>query len=298
MALLLHDLKIQRVSYSSPWPFLEKKGLLLSWLDDKGKRYFSDVCPLDGYSKETIFDVEHQIKQLLENQILEEDLYPSLHFALMHPLSQLECLKPQSYQALVHKKTLDQDLKRLHKFSCVKIKITDFEPKELTFLINTLSKTHKIRLDAQRKPIDPKVLTYLLDHEDFYEYVEEPSLVQNLAKLLKIALDETLYLEKTIPEGLNPVALVYKPTLVGGIKRLQKIAKNIPVVLSSCYETSLGILRIMKLSQSHFLGPHDPIGLDTCPLHDGIDLIDKNPPYIDPKNSYNLQDILKDLVTC
>ena len=115
---------------------------------------------------------------------------------------------------------MDSDKKKIPLFKTLKIKLNAFTDEEIIELLTTLSRTHTVRLDAQREPLSSILMDFLLSHEELYEYIEEPKLTSHKANELKIALDETLYIEKQIPQLPNLQALVYKPTLCGGLQEI------------------------------------------------------------------------------
>lgn len=280
MDLFLYDLKIRFFNFQSPAPFFKKQGLYLEWTNEQGTQFISDVCLLPGFSQETYSDVLAQIDLLQKKQIDPLKLVPSLHFALNHPLEKGTRAIPQKYQGLIQKKSLNEDLNKIPLFDTLKIKTKDFAAKELINFLLKLYKTHKIRLDANRGPLDPVLVEFLKEHQYVYEYIEEPIFDQKNIDFLKIALDETIYLNQSFPNFLNIKAIIYKPTLCGGISRINQYLNNYPVIISSCYESTIGIKRIIQLHQHLFNDPLMAIGIDTIPIQDPFKLLDKKPPYV------------------
>lgn len=280
MDLFLYDLKIRFFHFQSPPPFFKKQGLYLEWKNEFGTELISDVCLLGGFNQETYTDVLAQIDLLQKKQIDPSELLPSLHFALNHPLEKGAKIAPQKYQGLIHKNTLIKDPHKIPLFDTLKIKIKDFSTKELIDLMLELSKTHKIRLDANRYHLDQTLIEFLKEYEHIYEYIEEPIFHQKDIDCLKIALDETIYLNEPFPNFLNIKAIIYKPTLCGGISRIKQHLNQYPVIMSSCYESTIGIKRIIQLHQQLFNAPLMAIGIDTIPIEDPFKLLDKKPPYV------------------
>jgi len=107
-----------------------------------------------------------------------------------------------------------------------------------------------------------------------FEYFEEP--FQNIEEAVSfpypIALDESL---RTLPlkECLalpHVKALIIKPTLMGGCTKLTPLyhhakEKEIAFILSSSYESELGISLLSKVAERLQLPPV-PMGLDTSDL--------------------------------
>jgi O-succinylbenzoate synthase len=266
-------------------PFFIKKGFHLEWKNKEGKKLLSDVSPLLGYSKESLSLVFDQLKLIQKEKIIpDENLYPSVHFALNHPIEDFSKIKKQRYQALIQKNSWEKDAKKIALFKTLKIKTKDFSDHELMNLILELSSTHVLRLDAQRAPLSPLLRDFLLSHENLYDYIEEPDLQDKKAHDLKIALDETLYLEKKIPNLPHIAAFIYKPTLCGGLNRMgglfnKAFEDKIPIILSSCYESSLGITMLMQMQQG--LNPDQDCGLDTSAIDEEKPYLKKLPPFLE-----------------
>lgn len=273
MDLFLHDLKYEFFTFKSPYPFFKKQGLYLQWRDDKGEKFISDVCLLPGFSLESYQDVLKQLEKLQHHDIDPLELYPSLHFALYHPWHTNDIIYPQSYQALIHKETLTQTLAKLTLCHTVKIKTKNFSSFELINLTLKLQSTHKIRFDANGEKLDQDFIDFLKDHPHYYDYIEEPLFTQKNVADLNIALDETVYLKKPLPPNIVIKAIIYKPTLCGGLSRMSLFMDRYPLILSSCYESTLGLKRIVKLHQNLYQNPSTAIGLDTIPLKDPFKLV-------------------------
>lgn len=279
MDLFLHDLKIKPFQFISPSPYGARQGLYLEWLDRDHRKQISDICLLPGYSKESYQDVLDQL-HLVKNKAIESScLYPSLHFALSHPLSLDDSIKPQKYQALIQKNTIHLDLQKTSSFDTLKIKTKNFTSDELISLTKKFSSTHKIRFDANRIKLDQAFIDFLVENPLLYDYIEEPLLQQNQASFLKIALDETIYLNEPIDDFLNIKAIIYKPTLCGGYEKIRKYMGVYPIILSSCFESSIGLKRIIKLHQNLYQDKDIAIGLDTMPESDPFNLLKKHPPF-------------------
>ncbi len=100
-----------------------------------------------------------------------------------------------------------------------------------------------------------------------FSYLEEP--LQNFSDLTSlfpfpIAVDESLYLYPLdrIISLPNLKAIVVKPTLFGGYSRCKQLQKRgIDIILSSYYESGLGLLNIAQLAIS--LHIQEPLGIDT-----------------------------------
>ena len=107
-----------------------------------------------------------------------------------------------------------------------------------------------------------------LSHLDYYEDPLKSPLDSPFFPY-PLAFDETIRsggIEK-IPFLPQLKALIIKPSLMGGCSRLTKIVslcqkKGIDFILSSSYESEIGLMQIAKLEQRLKL-PKKAIGLDT-----------------------------------
>lgn len=280
MDKLYHALNYKIIDYKSPVPFGNRKAALIGWYNKDGLYCQSDVCPLPGYSKETLEDVILQIEALKHGSVDDDMIHPSLHFALHHPDIQGSKMKDQRYQALIHSKNFDTIRDNLKGFRTVKIKTSGLETQKIIELIERLKTHTMIRLDAQRQALDPNLALYLIHNSQAYDYIEEPLVTSKNLSGLKIALDETLYLEKAKPLDFEPVALVYKPTLCGGLKRIKDFYPDLPLIMSSCFETSLGLKRLCLLHQTLYKDQDTCLGLDTFPLEEPQAYLIKKAPYV------------------
>ena len=159
----------------------------------------------------------------------------------------------------------------------VKIKVGRHPVEEEIKLIREVRRilgTKQICLDANRL-WDFKTATYFGTQiaDCGILYIEEP--VPQLNQCLEFsqmtgigfALDETLHhadYQFTPQKGLQ--ALVAKPMLIGGIDKILKIAcdayaHQIPTIISSSYESSLGLTMLANLAAA--IDSDIPVGLDT-----------------------------------
>jgi o-succinylbenzoate synthase len=221
-----------------------KKSLILQ-IDDG----WGEISPLPGFSKETFLDAKNEVLGLLfENK---KPTLPSVIFGLS------SASKPFSLSPLrVPLCALNSP-----KQGCktLKLKLGHLNLLEALSLVSKYIGKYTLRLDFNQKWTLSNALAFTshFSPSDF-EYLEEP--VNSYEDLIEfshitqfpIALDETL-LEKTGLEIPSFKYAVIKPTLWGTIPSLSR-----PIVLSSSYESSLGILQIGRLTSSHIA-----LGLDT-----------------------------------
>jgi O-succinylbenzoate synthase len=133
-----------------------------------------------------------------------------------------------------------------------------------------------LRLDANRLWTFEQALEFASGISDCrLEYIEEPVNDHSRARQfagrsgLPVALDESLIELKPGELDYHPYlsALILKPTLLGGLERTAKLARmarsqKIKVVISSCFESSVGIASLIQLAAA-FESFNTPAGLDT-----------------------------------
>lgn len=126
----------------------------------------------------------------------------------------------------------------------------------------------KIRLDANRSWSVAQAQDFLQRVEQYaIEYIEEPVPTQLQSQLKSsIAWDESVYEQQLPPQQPPyPQAVVLKPALIGGIaKTFAWISwaqrHGIPCVMSSCFETSIGLFMLANIAATL---PPIAHGLDT-----------------------------------
>lgn len=221
-----------------------KKSLILQIGEGWG-----EISPLPGFSKETFLDAKKEILEVLfDNKKatlpsvifgLSQAAIPFSHSPLKVPLCSLNTPKPGC--------------------TTLKLKLGHLNVLDAIALVNQYIGKYHLRLDFNQKWTLSNALEFANHFSpSCFEYLEEPvnsyeDLIQfsHLTKF-PIALDETLLLKSGLEIPTFTCAVI-KPTLWGHIPSLSK-----PIVLSSSYESSLGILQIARLSASNI-----PLGLDT-----------------------------------
>jgi O-succinylbenzoate synthase len=182
----------------------------------------------------------------------------------------------------------EQVLKKAHEthqngYRAVKVKVGRSSiHDEISFIkqvAGILGDTVSLRLDANQNWSMEDALTFAKGIAGCrIEYIEEPcrtlaeSREFSVSTGLLVALDESLL--KFNPQELNDytdmAAVVLKPTLLGGIERALQFARmakslGLAAVISSSYESSLGILTLAHLAAA-IGGQETPVGLDTLSL--------------------------------
>ncbi|MGE0198763.1 MAG: hypothetical protein AB7N99_04750 [Simkaniaceae bacterium] len=221
--------------YSRPFKKGVREGFLL-YLQDKERESWGEIAPLPGFSRESI-------EEALEDFLSGTCRLPSVQFGYYSAL--LDLSDPVQLTAIPIK---------------MKTKVGHLSPHEAVKMIQPVS---SMRIDVNRKWNLQEALAFAKCFPDV-EYFEEPLLPGENAKDFPypVALDESLR-EKTIPPYPHVVAHVIKPTMHGF--PLPKIQKGIDFILSSSYETEVGIHQIAKLTQRLNI-PLKPMGLGTCHL--------------------------------
>lgn len=254
------------------------------FLEGKIDRADFELSVLPGLHQESFEQATAQLESLLDSkeslQDLDEDLYPSVRFAI-------ESWQNSKNQKLPFPKNLDQNALllipdasklpslRLLGFSSFKIKIARGESaNDLIHFCNHLLRHEKIRLDGNQK-MTPSELKNLLDqlrpYWDKIDYIEEPfgSLEDTLEwdHPVKLAVDETLpyFLKHNLPKHLKRIVL--KPALFGfnhsAMIINQMNTDGVVVTLSSCFEGPTGLAAISALAGLQNTHQPNPAGLDT-----------------------------------
>lgn len=263
--------------YEIQIPHRKRKGFFIFFLNKEGHWKMGDAAPLENWSTETLEEVERQLLQLKTDPYSwnEKLLYPSVHFALTEALSlHHPHLLPQSSYAFIEEEafSLEKPLDALWEkgFRRVKIKTRFFNKKALLHAIELCAKKgFKLHLDANRAYSFDEAKDLFSPVQEALYYIEEPT--YELEKLpfleLPLALDESLREDsyKKLLDHPYLRACIIKPMLMGGRARWQDIKqiadqKNIPVVISPSWESSLGLAQNIAIHQRMY-SEEIPIGL-------------------------------------
>lgn len=218
------------------WPV--RKGLILRWKDGWG-----EIAPLPGFSKETLEEARDEILSLIHSLSHAKPKLPSVRFALFSAAK--GPLKPVQIPLCLLNNPREG-------FSHLKLKLGNLSVSEAVDLARKHLKHFRLRLDFNRKWTLEMALRFA---EHFspgdFEYLEDPvgtmeetSLFYEMTRF-PIAIDEAVQLPSF------PIKRVHKPTIWGPPK--------LPAVLSSAFESSLGLLQIASMHQNG----DPPAGLDT-----------------------------------
>ena len=235
---------------------------------------WAEASPLPGFSAETIDDVIAALRGL-------QPPPASLQFALESLETPLESSKPApisvpwNYLLLGDRKQVLNDVENCIQTKCraVKLKVGRGDLSAEVELVKEVRKRLpdqvQLRLDANQAWSLEEAVTFFDAVEGVdLQYVEEPLQDSNLLEELyartgaRYALDETLLRERQIEAWPNVVALVCKPTILGGRDRIQQlVATGKPVIFSAAFESGVGVARIAQLAAE--LSPEHAAGLDT-----------------------------------
>lgn len=216
---------------------LKRKGLIVQIGNGWG-----EIAPLPGFSKETFSQAKQEALDVFFDK--KKPTLPSVIFGFSSAQKPLTSVKVP----LCALHTPHSGCKTL------KLKLGDLSVDEAIKRVKEYIGKYILRLDFNQKWTLSQALSFAKHFQKTdFEYLEEP--VKEFEDLLffsnetgfPIALDES---RKLVP---NVKALVIKPTLWGTVPE-----SKVPIVLSSSYESSIGILQIAALSNSSL-----PQGLDT-----------------------------------
>ncbi len=243
-------------TYSLPLlaPYKIRRGVVIEWPDGR----WSEASPLEDWSSDRIEDVVYALQQ----NRLDANL-PSLQFAMQaRPIIP----KTLSFCALLAGTPQDILMKASHLRQTgvqhVKLKLKDIPLESAIEITHALAQDFYLRIDFNCSLALKDALYFAkYCHGESIDFFEEP--LQNSQELgyfpFPIALDESLREEgyETLIALPQVKALVIKPTMTGGLRDWERFGK--PIVLSSSFESGIGIAQILLLAASH----HLPSGIDT-----------------------------------
>ena len=224
-----------------------RKGLILKWNDGWG-----EIAPLPGFSSETLEEAQEEILSLLPNLASAKPRLPSVRFGID------AASRPFSQEPLKIPLALLNDPRP--GFSILKLKLGHLSIENAVNHVKQFLGSYRLRLDCNRSWTLDQALSFArhFSPSDF-EYLEEP--VSRFSELVRfceltgfpIAVDESVS-QAPLDQIPTLKTIVIKPTVVGSLPSL-----DMPFVLSSAYESSLGLLQIAR---SYRKGS-PPAGLDT-----------------------------------
>jgi len=242
-------------------PFGKREGLILEINNAQGGKSWGEIAPLPGRSRETLKEALEQLTAALKGETLPA-LFPSVQFGLQSALSWHTPQQPIPVCALLagtpdEIRNQAEQAKRSG-YKTAKVKLAHLPIAVARQLILELQSQFHLRIDLNRALSFDKTTELFSEIEPSYAYIEEPTReIQRLGQFpFPFALDESLLELSEIPATSHLKALVIKPSLIA------LPATKSSIVLSSSFETGIGILGIMHLAAE--LGLQDTAhGLDT-----------------------------------
>lgn len=208
----------------------------------QGDKRWSEVSPLPGRSMETLDQVLVQLKAVQNGYL--GPLYPSVEFGLFG----LDAPRVESTPFCLFLNGSVQEIlknaKKNHGCTTAKLKLKGFDLTTALFLVKILKSHFRLRIDFESR-WDQKKIEDFLSHftpTDF-EFIEDPGYP---IFPFPMASDD-----KSIG-----ATTVWKP-MVRGLPE-----KKAAVILSSSYESSMGIHQIAALAKSWEIPAH-PLGIGT-----------------------------------
>ena len=260
-----------------------RMGLILRVVNAEGNIGFGDCAPLPGFSHEMIEDV----CALPIGSAVEQTL-PSLCFAYDMATTPLRTTcRHVPVNALIIINTPEEAAERARRycdrgFRAIKLKVGRNTIQADVELVRAVSQAIKgrctVRLDANRAWDYDSARTFVNALADCpIEYLEEPLAdPMQLSDFIYetgacVALDESLLDSdqwKPLLRARRITAVVLKPTLIGGLKRVLEIVGTAhkygaKVVISACFESGVGIALLARLAASLDAAATTPVGLDT-----------------------------------
>ncbi len=242
-----------------------REGLILEYNGGLG-----EIAPLPGFSKETLEEAKEELLLwALENQ---EPTLPSVRFGIACAKRPLNSVR-LPLCALGPKEG----------FPAVKLKLGHLSVLEAVQFVK--KQKGPLRLDCNRRWSLAQAIefTSYFSPSDFL-YIEDPTddLV-SFSKITKFPVAVDQLIDSDWDQIPTLKAVVVKPTIVGSIP---KVPSHLDLVLSSSYESGLGLVHIANLAKKNV-----PVGLDTVfeddlltsPIRckDGIFSWEKKEPIID-----------------
>jgi o-succinylbenzoate synthase len=270
----------------------EREGLLFSGENKDGIRYWGEITPFKGLSKETLLDcqdwlISHQAD--LSNDLshapaaVNWGVYLAREHSKNNPQKAPSTLSLNALLTATDPETLFRQIQGLYKqgYRCFKLKLgsanQDLDLARVRTVLETMGPNSRLRLDANQSWSLDSALTFSkacrnLALADVLEYIEEPLAKPELLPELKaqtdwpIALDECLFQEKATAEVWQAsTAVILKPMLLGAtqslfwLKQAQISEKKITV--SSLFESPWGLGQLAAWAAQ--IAPNQVAGLDT-----------------------------------
>lgn len=269
-----------------------RSGVVLEIRGPEGHCGWGEIAPLPNWSRESLeqaldqlFSHKHKIldfdwsKESLQEGMKRLTLYPSVEFglesallSLTDPLPPFKPIISAFFLGSAAEVVKQAEVRKIEGFTSAKLKVGHLQFAEAKDLIHQLKGDFRLRVDVNRAWDTVQSLNFFSQFErDAFDYVEEP--FQNPIDLHlfihPLAVDESFPGDlslKELEKLPNLKALIYKPTLQGGLLKCLPLhqwlsARGIELVLSSSYESAVGLRSISNLAQR--LKLQAPLGIGT-----------------------------------
>tara|TARA_R110001583_G_scaffold6499_2_gene32854 strand:- start:43816 stop:44868 length:1053 start_codon:yes stop_codon:yes gene_type:complete len=309
-----------------------REGLWLIEHDPSGQDFIGEICPLPGFSQETLAQCQQQLLARLNNsskhlksRVDHRPLLPSISFAVFCLQQQVPWQDPSDNKLSAPDNLIKVPLLQgnpseiisryqLLKYpQKVKIKVARATILEEVNVLKSLIKLNPdihFRLDANQQWTALQYASFLtLIDNKYIDYIEEPTASLNdnitISKQFKvsIALDESLLSNSLLNDNLLPIhpcikALIIKPTLIGYPERIDMLLKHaqrqqLNVSISASFESPLALNQLHYLAKQWQQQSHLKISLGLDTLHAFQTHITKA-----SFDSENFKDILLNQATC
>ncbi len=273
----------------------ERSVAWLRWEDREGCVGWGEIAPLPGRSRETLQEAIAQVKaekqrilgaSSLKTLMQGQSWFPSVAFALESAFLQRQDPWHHPFQVATSallmgtKQEIEEQIPRIEGASIVKLKLAKLSLLEAKQLIETLSSSYILRIDANRvwSQADMLALVERIPLERV-QYFEEPFCSwedYGSSFPYPIAMDESLHeshlqnptlLEPFLAKGVR--WMIYKPSLLGGVSRGKNMfdwakERGVRIIFGSSFESHVGIACIADLARR--LESREVLGLGTLPF--------------------------------
>jgi len=264
-----------------------RRGFLLIQEVSDGYK-IGEAAPLPSFHKTTFATIQRELTEFVcspRQQII--DHYHSLSIFAIDMLNIEEGSNSKYIRTIntLYRKDISQE-EILH-FQSIKLKVgREGTTQDLNNIQDILNKNPNIRIRLDANCLwsykDTSIFWNQIiqkNLQDSIEYIEDPTQdIENLNRIsgVPLALD-TLFSISKKEELLvhNPVAIILKPTLQGGFFKVRKFQecvreKKMQLVISSTFESSIGISALMKLSDPRTIHGLGTLQYFSPPKHDLI----------------------------
>lgn len=203
---------------------------------------WGEIAPLPGFSNENLNDVLQQLHAIKHGW--KGNLLPSVAFGL-EPLAQKPLSWPASALLMGSPQEILQRAEQMSDFTSAKVKVGNLSAQEAVQVVKELKSKFHLRVDVNGKwslAQAKEFCSHFQPHD--FDYIED------------LGHDLPFPLASDFMESKNAKALIWKPTIRG-------IPQSQPnLVLSSAFESGIGLSNIVQLAQ-HLSLPKHPIGIGT-----------------------------------